>query len=529
MVTTVLSSPTTELVNKDEMKEVDTFIDELIAKHRSNSEMMNLMALEATALATSVESRSKAIEEQGIFKRKWNNWTGKNQKVTARNDRDLAKSQYLGQQMLNKLAENNLMTYQMVVALGDKVNRVAVDVNDTRREVAQINLTLTTFFSDLRKKLEAKFTSYERNDDLLFWKETMMFEPIYQGRTYLELARSEKIVCLANEFYRYSQQKWQSRDLAFLKSILVQVGHQPDEPVALREVYQAYQENNVLLEQLFKGIDDNPDLTRASEITPTLLAFSKLQSFDGEEAHIIETIGHYSPDIPRNEVSLELTSNFITKQCGQNLAHEISMFDAVMNLVEDLTFNNQLKQAELDQQKQLELNHEQKLKEEAEAKEKAQLIESQMVTVPKNSFTSNKGFKKLAEGNVGSVKILTIPGFFANEKRVDIKANGHGMIFLGAFTDEEDGDYRIKISHSNGEFKYDALPSDEEVDSLMRKCKPILLTDVKVSAEYYDEDDSADLSIVVLDMFNSFKSKSKKLQISQVSCTKRKAVISLAD
>ncbi|GAK85909.1 hypothetical protein JCM19238_3499 [Vibrio ponticus] len=185
----------------EEREKIDTFIDNLIAKHSANAEMMNLMALEATSLATSVSARSKDLEEQGFLTRLKRDFTGENQRVSARNSSDLARSQYLGQKMLNKLAENNLMTYQMTVALGDKVNRVIADVGETQREIAELHQTLATFFSSIRQTLESRFTSLERNDDLLFWKETLEFQPVFQGRMYAELSRSERIVCLANEFF----------------------------------------------------------------------------------------------------------------------------------------------------------------------------------------------------------------------------------------------------------------------------------------------------------------------------------------
>jgi hypothetical protein len=347
MVNAVLALPKNAELQKDDCTRIDSFIDNIIAKHSTNSEMMNLMALEASSLSTSVESRSKDLESQGWLTRTFRELTGNNQKVSARNQRDLAKSQYLGQQMLNKLADNNLMTYQMVVAVGDKLNRVVADANDTKLEVAKLNQTLSTFFSSIRQKLEKKFTSLERNDDLLFWKETMMFEPIYKGKCYPELSSPEKIVCLANEFYRHSHQQWSPRDISFLKSIIVQIGHQPTEKIALKEVYQTYQQDNGLLHQLFLGIDESPQLHKSTEMTPTLMAFNKLKSFETEEAHIVDTIEKFAPDTSRNKASLTLTTNFIANQCSRDLNQKITYFDAVMNLVEDLTFYKHLNVDEL--------------------------------------------------------------------------------------------------------------------------------------------------------------------------------------
>ncbi|MGR5411006.1 hypothetical protein [Vibrio sp. PNB22_8_1] len=342
MVTAVTVTPK-PLVEVDVHTQVDTFIDDLIAKHSKNSEMVNLMALEATSLATSVSSRSKELEGQGFLSRLWGDLTGKNQKVSARNSHDLAQSQYLGQQMLNKLAENNLMTYQMVVSLGDKVNRVVADVNETQQELAELNQNLATFFASMRQTLEAKFTSLERNDDLLFWKETLDFERVYQGKTYGELTRPEKMVCLANEFYHHSHQQWRPRDLSFFKTVMVQVGHHPDEKVSLKEVYQSYQEQPVLLEQLFKGIDVEPELNDAETLMPALMGLGKLQTLASSEAHVVDTILEYSPTASKKDVSLTLATKYVQQTSGRDLGREVPFFDAVMNLVEDLVFYKQVK------------------------------------------------------------------------------------------------------------------------------------------------------------------------------------------
>ncbi|GHA67453.1 hypothetical protein ACFFLZ_10225 [Photobacterium aphoticum] len=382
-------------VEVDVLSQVDTFIDDLIVKHGKNSEMVNLMALEATSLATSVSSRSKELESQGFLARLWGDLTGKNQKVTVRNTYELAQSQYLGQQMLNKLAENNLMTYQMVVSLGDKVNRVVADVNETQQELAELNQNLATFFASMRQTLEAKFTSLERNDDLLFWKETLGFERVYQGKTYGELTRPEKMVCLANEFYHHSHQQWSPRDLSFFKAVMVQVGHHPDEKVSLKEVYQSYQEQPVLLEQLFKGIDAKPELDDAETLMPALMGLGKLQTLETIDAHIIDTILEYSPNASKQDLSLTLATKYVQQTSGRDLEREVPFFDVVMNLVEDLVFYKQLQAS----QKQQECD---------EVQEALDVIELSKVQGERNISTECSDFNLFLQSNVAQLKVIKI-------------------------------------------------------------------------------------------------------------------------
>lgn len=349
MVNTDLILKENTNLSKDNIEEVDSLIDDLIKKHSSNSESMNLMALEATSLATSVKSRSNELEEQGLLKGALNSLTGKNRKISARNSADLADSQYLGQKMLNKLAENNLMTYQMTVVLADKLNRVAEDAINAKQDFLELNQRLATFFESVRQKLEQRFDSLQQTVELLQWKEILEFNPIYNNKPYPELTRAEKIVCLANEFSTITKLQWKPRDLPFLKSVIVAIGHHPKEKVKLKEVYSSYQNDSQLLKQLLNGVGD-PSLPSPNiEMTPTLLAFKKINDLNTSEKHVIDTVLNFSPEQDINSVSLEITENFIKNQVNRDLDKEHDFFDIVMNLIEDLAIYKNLKQFEVNQ------------------------------------------------------------------------------------------------------------------------------------------------------------------------------------
>ncbi len=370
--------------------EIDSLIDDLISKHSENSEKMNLMALEATSLATSVKARSKGLEEQGFLGRILGNLTGKNQKISARNTADLADAQYLGQQTLNKLAENNLMTYQMTVALGDKVNRVIDDANTAKKDFLELNQRLAHFFESMRHSLEARFDSLENSIQFLEWNVLLKHEPIYKKKKYKELSRAEKIICLANQFYSLSQQQWKPKDLYYLKEAIEVVGHHSDDKVALREVYETYQEDPEILNQLLKGVHVNEPLT-AVEMAPTILAFSKLAEFKTSEKHIIDTILDYVPNQTAESVSLQLTNKLLINELDRDFDKEHSFYDVVMNLVEDLCiYDAYLSAAQVKKEGE-------RLKKQKQEKQQ-KLIETNKILVDKNVITSHPNFNSFISG-----------------------------------------------------------------------------------------------------------------------------------
>ncbi|OOE57615.1 tetratricopeptide repeat protein [Salinivibrio sp. IB282] len=316
--------------------QTNEFIDDLILKYGENEKLLSLMALEATALATSVSARGQEIEEQSHISRLWRSFTGKNQKIFARNDQDLAKSQYIGQQILNKLSENNLLTYEIVVLLGNKVNRIAEQVNETQNALITLNQDLTVFFSSVRKKIEENISNLERNDNLLFWKETILFHPALQGRGYSDLTRLEKIICLANDFYQNTQKKWSFQDLSFLKSVIEAVNEDPNESVVLRDICQICKEKPLLLNRLFQGVDENPKLEEIRLLMPVFMSVGQLKRLNDSDEYIFNALLECSPNISEEDAYWALSAKYVQQVTGIDLNKEVSFFDAIMILVEDL-------------------------------------------------------------------------------------------------------------------------------------------------------------------------------------------------
>ncbi len=335
MVDKKIAIKTNANLSDETIIEIDNSIDDLVKKFSRNTEQMNLMALEAISLATSVKARSKGLEEQGFLGGILGSITGKNQKVSARNIIDLAETQYIGQQTLNKLAENDLMTYEMVVTLGDKVNRVISDANTVKQDFLELNQQLALFFESMRNNLEARFGALEKTVALLHWKEIIEFQPVYKDKPYPELTRPEKIICLASDFFTLTAQKWKPKDLPFLKSVIVAIGNHPTEKVTLKEVFSAYQEDPGLLCKLL-GSKEKIEPLDTLEISPTLLTFKRLDDFKGSDKHVVDTVLEITDGHTVDSISLELVNRFLINELGQDVNKECDFYDVVMNFIEDL-------------------------------------------------------------------------------------------------------------------------------------------------------------------------------------------------
>ncbi|MDM8516998.1 formylglycine-generating enzyme family protein [Desulfobacterales bacterium HSG16] len=327
-------------LEEKETQEIDLYIDGLIESHRQNSQELSSMALESVSLITSVEARSSGMMKQGFFSRLWNNFTGTNHKLSTSNQHDIAKSQYLSQQMLNKLFDQNLVQFEMMVNLDHKISILSQDIIKTNQNLFQVCNALSGLFKE-QQQIKNEMAEFRRNDDLLFWKDTIRHDKVFQDRPYSQLQKEQKIVCIANEFYTISKGKWENRDLLFLKSVMEEVGLEPDEAVMPVDVLKSMLEDNKLLQQFFKktGYDIaalSPDIA----CTPFSACLAKLEKLEGEENYLIETICKFTSEVPLAELRLQMAMEYVRALTSRDLKNEISCFDMVMDLISDLFMNN---------------------------------------------------------------------------------------------------------------------------------------------------------------------------------------------
>lgn len=75
-------------LQESEMSEIDTFVEEIINKHKLNTNMINTLVLDSVATLSVAEARSDELSSQGKLKRFWNGLTGKNNKIRAEIDKN---------------------------------------------------------------------------------------------------------------------------------------------------------------------------------------------------------------------------------------------------------------------------------------------------------------------------------------------------------------------------------------------------------------------------------------------------------
>ena len=166
MELTITNAEITSL-EETEKNEIDKEIDRIINQHKNNRYEVNRLVFESVAALTQSENYSNELNSQGILKRFWGGITGKNRKLQQKIDNGLARAQYASQRTLKKLAEQNLMSFELITAVNNKLNSSIIEVE---QEINKIYGTLVIFFKQTRSdiiQLENRVNRLEKNVKLL--------------------------------------------------------------------------------------------------------------------------------------------------------------------------------------------------------------------------------------------------------------------------------------------------------------------------------------------------------------------------
>ena len=103
------------LLQKEQQK-IDNEVSYLVKANKENRQKLNQMVFECTASLSEAEQAVQKSENKGWFQRLLGNITGSNKRLQDKVNRELIIAQYRSQITLEQIAEQNLMTLDLVAA-----------------------------------------------------------------------------------------------------------------------------------------------------------------------------------------------------------------------------------------------------------------------------------------------------------------------------------------------------------------------------------------------------------------------------
>ena len=334
---------TLQIVNTNELSEttryeIDAQIDQIISKHKNNRYEINKLVFESVSALTASRNYSNELASQGILKRFWGGITGKNRELQNKIDRELAASQYASQQTLQKLAEQNLMSFELITAVNNKLNSSIIQIEN---EINKVYATLVTFFKQTKSdiiQLENRVERLEKNVSLLNWQNSIEYQ-MWDGTEYAELDEISKIICIARDFYDITKARWTTSDLLLLKAAMSAIGISPKADISYKQFIGTVSGNEKLMQKLFDGIN-----IESIEQYPKYIAISagikKRILLDTDEKYLVdntvELMKKRSFEVTESEIGEELLEIYERDGAQINIENSVYAYDLVLEILYNL-------------------------------------------------------------------------------------------------------------------------------------------------------------------------------------------------
>ena len=326
-----------QVLTPEEQKQLDVQIDRIISSHRKNRQEINRLVFECTAALTEAEDDSRRLASKGWFKSLVGGLTGSNRKLQNKINTNLRAAQYASQVTLQKLAEQNLMTFDLIAAVNNKLNASVQYMNEQFKNQYTV---IGNFFLKNRNgiaRLELRMANVERNVDLLTWQNSIEYLQL-NGKEYSSLDNTGKIVCIVRDFYDLTKGDWTTKDLLLLKSAMGNIGISPHEKVNYLQTVETIADTPEFKEKLLGGAEILPVEDPSYLITMGTLG--KMNALDSRDHYMVSLVRKKLADHGiaegEKEIRNDVTSEYMKQEASVDLNTTVEAYDLVLDFLYNL-------------------------------------------------------------------------------------------------------------------------------------------------------------------------------------------------
>ena len=323
-------------LTEQEQADLNASIDSIIAAHKNNRQEINRLVFESVSAMTDSEGYEQQLSSRRGFRRLWGAITGSNKRLQDKINSSRAAAQFAAQTTLQRLSEQNLLTFDLITAVNNKLNASMTAVEG---EINQIYAALIQFFKQNRSdmiQLENRVARLEQNVNLLNWQNSIEYQML-DGVEYVDLDDASKIVCMVRDFYDITGGEWRTSDLLLLKTAMSTIDISPRGNIRYYDFIDRVAGDGKLLTKLLGG----KHIQRLPEtyLVP-LLGIKKLELLDTDEAYIVDTVENslQSAGVAADRHKLEnnLVQNYVAQESQVNLDTEVNNYDLTMEMLFNL-------------------------------------------------------------------------------------------------------------------------------------------------------------------------------------------------
>ena len=319
----------------DESKNFEMELDNYISRNKSNRQEINRLVFEAVATMTEADEAQAELENKSFLQRLVGGLTGSNKALQDKINRNRAAAQYAAQQTLNKLAEQNMMSFELIASVNNKLNALSVNVN---AEFNNIYAGLAKFLRHNRNEMAmmvSRLDKIERNVNLLTWQSSIEYQE-FNGVEYVDLNDTGKIVCLTRDFYDITKGNWSLADLLLLKTAMSTIDIQPKKKIRYFDVLQDIHFDRALQEKLLGG-NGKLECIKEPEQLMSLAVLAKLDDLEKDEKYVVDTVVEYITDQGGDALAVDVQNDLVRKymynKAHVNVDAEVEVYDMVLDLL----------------------------------------------------------------------------------------------------------------------------------------------------------------------------------------------------
>lgn len=327
-----------EVFTIDEQTELEKHIDHVIAAHKNNRQEINRLVFECTSALTAADDASHELASKGFFSRFIGAITGSNKRLQDKINRNTRAAQYASQVTMQKLAEQNLMTVDLLTAVKNKLNASIDAVNEKFKEQFVI---LGKFILKTRGdmiSLSLRMDKAEWNVKLLNWQASVEYLTL-NGVEYSDLDDAGKIVCLARDFYDLTGGNWTTSDLLLLKAAMGQIGMAPKKEMNIFDTLKTIADTLVLQEKLLNHNGIKPISDPSYLISMGTL--EKLNALADKDRYMVDGVAanykNHGVAMGADEIRGDLAKGYMRQQANVNLNTNVGAYDFMLDLLYNLS------------------------------------------------------------------------------------------------------------------------------------------------------------------------------------------------
>ena len=310
-------------------------IDLIINQHKNNRQTINRLVFDSMALLTDADSASDTLARKGFFKRLIGSFTGSNRKLEAIINQNRSKAQYLAQQTLQKLAEQNLLSFDLIASVNNKLNFHVEQLNGEIENIYNGLHKFITMYKGHLVQIESRLDTLERNVNLLTWTTSIEYQT-FEGTPYNELDELTKMICLARDFYEITKGVWRTSDLLLLKTTISSLNLLPNDQINYMDTLISIHDNPNIRAKLL----GSSEIGIKEDFSESLLAMDilrKLNLLESDEKYQIDLCKKYIPEeVDDLSVRNDLLKTYFVDTKGINGNQNINRYDFLLDLLYNL-------------------------------------------------------------------------------------------------------------------------------------------------------------------------------------------------